>query len=157
MYCTDCHGSDVSPAAGGSGPSGPHGTIWEGMLAQQYTFNTDPSDNTAFYALCYKCHDEGLLRSNLSGFNHNGHIGARGSACIDCHDPHGSHESTRLINFLWEADGIFVVDCVRQKGGGQQPCEPATPEPIWIDDPVNPNQGECWIKCHGSSHTPKSY
>jgi predicted CXXCH cytochrome family protein len=157
IYCTDCHGSDVSPAAGGTGPNGPHGTNWEGMLAQQYTFNTDPSDNSAFYALCYKCHDEGLLRSNLSGFNHNGHIGARGAACIDCHDPHGSHKYKRLINFLWEADGIFVVDCVRQKGGGLQPCEPATPEPIWIDDPVNPNQGECWIKCHGSAHTPKTY
>ena len=35
-------------------------------------------------------------------------IGSRGGACILCHDPHGSHKFKRLINFLWEADGIFV-------------------------------------------------
>jgi predicted CXXCH cytochrome family protein len=155
MYCTDCHNSDVSAAAGGTGASGPHGSNWEGLMAQQYTFNTDPSGAIELFAVCYKCHDEGRLTSNLSGFNHQGHIGARGGACIDCHGPHGSFASTRLINFLWEADGIFVVDCYdRDRKTGV--CSADEPEPRWGDGPT-PHTGECWITCHGSSHSPKTY
>jgi len=157
IYCTDCHNSDTSGAGGGTGADGPHGSTWEGLLAQQYTFNTDPANNAAFYALCYKCHDQGVLLADVTNFPHSSHIQSRGAACINCHDPHGSHAYDRLLNFLWVSDGVAVVDCIRGKGGGTQPCSTAEPYqvPTWVDNGTN--AGECWLDCHNAEHSPKTY
>lgn len=157
IYCTDCHNSDLSEAAGGTGPNGPHGSSWEGLLAEQYTFNTDPPNNMALYALCFKCHDQGVLLADVTNMPHSAHIQARGASCINCHDPHGSHKMARLLNFLWVSDGIAVVDCIRGKGGGTQPCDPAEPyqEPTWVD--LGTNSGECYLQCHNATHSPKTY
>ncbi len=157
IYCTDCHNSDNSEAAGGTGPNGPHGSFWEGLLTQQYTFDTDPPNNMAFYALCYKCHDQGVLLADVTFGSHSSHIQSRGASCIICHDPHGSHAMDRLMNFLWVSDGIVVADCIRDKGGGTPPCDPTEPyqAPTWIDNGVN--AGECWLECHNANHSPKTY
>ncbi len=155
IYCTDCHNSDNSEAAGGTGANGPHGSSWEGLLTQQYTFNTDPANNMAFYALCFKCHDQGVLLADITFQSHSSHIQSRGAACINCHDPHGSHAMDRLMNFLWVSDGIVVVDCVRNRNN--EPCDPTEPYqvPTWVD--TGTNAGECWLDCHNAEHSPKTY
>lgn len=157
IYCTDCHNGDTSAAAGGTGADGPHGSSWEGLLTRQYTFDTDPPNNMALYALCFKCHDQGVLLADVTNMPHSAHIQARGAACINCHDPHGSHKMARLLNFLWVSDGIAVVDCIRNKGGGTQPCSTAEPyqQPTWVDNGTN--AGECWLQCHNAEHSPKTY
>ena len=158
IYCTDCHSSDSSGAAGGVGPDGPHGSNVEGLLAQAYVLdiNSTASD-TASYALCYKCHDEAIVRSNASFSKHDAHLGNRQGSCMKCHDPHGSHAYPRLLNFLWVSDGQTIIDCRRQSGGGTQPCDTSDgfSAPGWVDGPGM--TGECYMECHGTDHKPKTY
>jgi predicted CXXCH cytochrome family protein len=159
IYCTDCHNSDASEASGGVGPNGPHGSTEEGLLADGYVLdiNSTASD-TASYALCYKCHDEAIIRSAASFNKHDAHLGNRQGSCMKCHDPHGSHEAARMINFLWMSDGQEIIDCVRGKGGGTQPCDFAGTGysvPTWVDGPGM--TGECWLVCHGTGHSGKTY
>jgi predicted CXXCH cytochrome family protein len=160
IYCTDCHNSDQSEASGGVGPNGPHGSTEEGLLADGYVLdiNSTASD-TASYALCYKCHDELTIKSAASFNKHDAHIGNRQGSCMKCHDPHGSHQYPRLINFLWWSDGQIVIDCIRQKGGGTQPCDTTNTggvaAPVWVD--TGSFTGECWLSCHGTGHAGKTY
>lgn len=155
IYCTDCHNSDRSQAAGGTGPNGPHGSAVEGLLAQGYVLdiNSTASD-TASYALCYKCHDELTIRSTASFPKHDAHLGNRQGSCMKCHDPHGSHHAGRLINFLWQSDGQVVIDC---DGRGRQTgtCDGTYPKPTWVD--TGSFTGECWLNCHGTGHAGKTY
>jgi predicted CXXCH cytochrome family protein len=149
IYCTDCHSSDVSPAAGGVGPNGPHGSMWEGLLAQQYTLSSETAASPSLYELCYKCHSEVSLLNDESGFPHNRHIDRRRSPCVNCHDPHGSHESTRLINFLTMSND--------QPGGLNIEPDRDNFGPVWIDDLQDPDRGECSLTCHGTGHDPRGY
>lgn len=156
MYCTDCHNSNVSEAAGGTGPNGPHGSTVEGLLAQGYVLDINSAaSDTASYALCFKCHDELTIKSAASFNKHDAHIGNRQGSCFKCHDPHGSHQYPRLLNFLWWSDGQIIIDCLRQKGGGTQPCDAAYPKPTWVD--TGSFTGECWLSCHGTGHSGKTY
>lgn len=158
MYCTDCHNSNVSEAAGGTGPNGPHGSTVEGLLAQGYVLDINSSaSDTASYALCFKCHDELTIKSTASFNKHDAHIGNRKGSCFKCHDPHGSYAYPRLLNFLWWSDGEIIIDCLRQKGGGTQPCDTSDgfSEPGWVD--TGSFTGECWLSCHGTGHSGKTY
>jgi predicted CXXCH cytochrome family protein len=155
IYCTDCHNSDASIAAlGGTGPNGPHGSTEEGLLADTYEMNVGAAASAATSRLCFKCHDEAIVLSNASFNKHSAHLNNRKGTCIKCHDPHGSHQYPRLINFLWWSDGDVQVDCPRQSGGGYQPCEVAYPTPTWVDGPNM--TGACYLDCHGTGHA-KTY
>ncbi len=157
IYCTDCHNSNQSAAAGNAGPDGPHGSNVEGLLAQGYVLdiNSTASD-AASYALCYKCHDEAIIRSNASFAKHDAHLGNRQGSCMKCHDPHGSYQNTRLINFLWWSDAQYVIDCVRGKGGSSNVCDPdGFQEPTWQD--TGSFTGSCTLECHGTGHSGKTY
>jgi predicted CXXCH cytochrome family protein len=162
IYCTDCHNSDASAAAGGTGPDGPHGsstpTTLEGMLALGYVLDINSSaSDTASFALCYKCHDELTIKSTASFSKHDAHLGNRQGSCVKCHDPHGSFAYPRLLNFLWWSDGQIVIDCIRGKGGGTQPCDTSDgfSEPGWVDGPGM--TGLCYLSCHGTGHAGKTY
>ncbi|MDH5557397.1 MAG: hypothetical protein OEZ03_08605 [Alphaproteobacteria bacterium] len=162
IYCTDCHNSDASEAAGGTGPNGPHGsstpTTFEGLLAMGYVLDINSAaSDTASYALCYKCHDELTIKSTASFVKHDAHIGNRQGSCMKCHDPHGSKAYPRLLNFLWWSDGQIVIDCIRGKGGGAQPCDTADgfSAPGWVDGPGM--TGACYLVCHGTGHAGKTY
>ena len=77
---------------------------------------------------------------------------------MKCHDPHGSFAFPHLLNFLWVSDGQIIIDCVRQQGGGTQPCDVADTgfnEPGWEDG--GELSGRCWLVCHGTSHASKTY
>lgn len=147
IYCTDCHNSDTSQAAGNTGPNGPHGSNWAGQLALQYTFNPENNYSSALYDLCFKCHSESLILADASGFPHNRHLGTRKRSCMNCHDPHGSHAYPHLIN--------FQVFSNYPGGPWDITGEGAFADPTWQD--TGTYQGSCYLNCHGIRHSPKTY
>ena len=97
--CTDCHNSDQSPNAGGSGANGPHGSIYAPLLERNLnTLDFQPEGPQAF-ALCYKCHSRDSILANQSFKFHSTHVVNDHTACTTCHDSHGVADAPHLINF----------------------------------------------------------
>ena len=145
IYCSDCHSSNSSPAAGGVGPSGAHGSTHEGLLSQAYDF--DPENATSLSNdLCFKCHDSTNLYSDQS-FPHTEHVVMENTACINCHDPHGSASNQHLINFLISSNVGGQVRIITGQGDYA--------EPTWIDTGLH--SGTCWLNCHGKVHAGENY
>ncbi|WP_136810103.1 cytochrome c3 family protein [Desulfosediminicola flagellatus] len=102
MYCTDCHGSDDP-----EGARGPHGSMNEYLLVERYETTDMTRESAEAYALCYKCHDRGVILSGRSGFSlHRKHVENANTPCAVCHDPHGisatqgnADNNGSLINF----------------------------------------------------------
>jgi predicted CXXCH cytochrome family protein len=124
IFCTDCHNSDDNREFGGSGPSGPHGSIFPHILERRYEFsqaaapgttvtNLFPNPNLSTqggpgggpYALCAKCHDLNQILNNTSFSEHARHIKQDGFSCSVCHTAHGMGAQSgtvsgeRLVNF----------------------------------------------------------
>lgn len=149
IYCTDCHNSDTSAAAGGTGANGPHGSNNEALLAQTYALDPIvPTGGSTDFVLCFKCHSQAaLLTTNLSAFSHDRHINTRTKSCVNCHDPHGSHNSNHLISFQDNSSytgGPYVIS-----GRG------AYPVATFIDNGTY--SGTCFLTCHGNGHGGRSY
>jgi hypothetical protein len=113
MYCTDCHGSNVTsatsvipngtvPATGAGNPWGPHGSANPFIL--KGTWNADSSTGSA--PLCLKCHNptssSGFCCGSGDGNLHAFHItkGASPLQCTWCHVavPHGWKNKAFLVN-----------------------------------------------------------
>lgn len=146
IYCTDCHNSDQSSAGTGNGAEGPHGSIYSPILAERYSlrpvsFGAASSET----ALCFKCHEEGVLKNPAtpSGYLHLSH--ENNGTCIACHDPHGSTRGPHLINFGTRNDLAPAGGSTRIIGAGSAPGTP-----LFIETAEG---GECWLKCHtGPEH-----
>ncbi|MCP4005036.1 MAG: hypothetical protein GY725_12655 [bacterium] len=144
IYCSDCHASDRGPGAGGSGPAGPHGSVFEHILERQYnTIDGVPYD-PSLYDLCFKCHSESSLRSDISFDKHKKHFEEEDAPCSACHDPHGVSDGTpsnnsHLINF-----DLSIVS-----------ADPNTGRLEFED--LGDNAGQCYLQCHGEDHSPESY
>jgi predicted CXXCH cytochrome family protein len=149
MQCSDCHGSNLSEKAGGTGPNGPHGSNVRPLLLAGYdTADYTPESEDA-YALCYRCHyrdTSGGVLTDRSFPLHREHIVDENTPCSACHDPHGIASAqgsflnnTHLINF----DRSIVFP------------DAATGRLEYIDDGVF--RGQCFLRCHGVDHSPKSY
>lgn len=150
IYCTDCHDSDRSTKVGGTGPNGPHGSLYSPILRQRYEMQVGAPENFASYALCYRCHDRDVLlldssfkKRSASGMGgHSRHLMAGGGTpCSVCHDPHGIYDNahltgdhTHLINFDTSVVG---------PASGQT-------NPIFTDTGVF--SGSCTLVCHGVVH-----
>lgn len=141
ISCGDCHGSDDI-----SGPDGPHGSEFRGLLRRNYQQNDGWPENDFAYDLCYGCHDRRSILNNESFPYHSNHIvgdpmsGKPGTSCMTCHDAHGSPDYRYLIRFNEEfvfpnADGKLAFE---EKG-------------------VYAQSGSCFLNCHGIEHNPKSY
>ncbi|MHC4429281.1 MAG: cytochrome c3 family protein, partial [Planctomycetota bacterium] len=140
VLCSDCHGSDTSRKAGGSGPNGVHGSNERPLLLARYdTIDLTPESNLA-YALCYRCHDrdgfDGILQDR--SFPHRLHVVEQAAPCSICHDAHGisSAQGTRLRNsHLINFDTRVVFP------------DPVTGRLEFEDQGVF--RGSCTLMCHG--------
>jgi hypothetical protein len=124
ILCTDCHNSDDNREFGGTGPNGPHGSMFAHILERRYEFsqapvpgklvtNLFPSPNLSAqggsnggpYALCAKCHDLTKIMNNPSFSEHSRHVVQDGFSCSVCHTSHGlgaqsgTISGERLVNF----------------------------------------------------------
>jgi hypothetical protein len=108
IFCTDCHNSDDNREFGGTGPNGPHGSLYPHVLERRYEMsqassgpgsaitNLFPGPQTSAggaspgpWALCGKCHNlTTLLNDNSVHAMHvtNSQVGA---SCSVCHTAHG--------------------------------------------------------------------
>jgi predicted CXXCH cytochrome family protein len=133
--CTDCHNNDQSPAAGGSGANGPHGSIYIPLLERMLLLTDGTPYNPNNFALCYKCHASSVVDSRLatSWSSHQTHIEQYRAACTTCHDSHAATQP-HLINF----NTAYVL--------------PYNGRISYTSTGMN--HGTCTLTCHdGSGHT----
>ncbi|HEU6446876.1 MAG TPA: cytochrome c3 family protein [Verrucomicrobiae bacterium] len=138
ITCTDCHNSDSSPAAGGSGANGPHGSIFAPLLERNLNTQDFQAESAQAYALCYKCHDRGSILANQSFKFHSTHVVNDQTACTTCHDSHGVTDAPHLINF----NTTYV-----------------TPSSSGRIEYVSTGflHGNCTLTCHGKDHQATPY
>jgi hypothetical protein len=144
ITCGDCHSSDDTRALGGTGPAGPHGSIYKPILAQRYDEMDFSMESPSSYALCYRCHQrDSLLRDD--SFKHKLHVVDQQSPCSICHDPHGISSAqgtvqnqSRLINF--DRSVVF-------------PNQAAKLEYVNLGT----FHGQCSLTCHGKEHIATPY
>ena len=137
-YCTDCHNSDQGPKAGGSGASGPHGSIYAPILERNLVLTDRQSESPAAYALCYKCHSRTSILANQSFRYHRTHVVDKQTACTTCHDSHGVANAPHLIN--------FNTSYVTPSSNGRLE---------YLS--TGKYKGTCSLTCHGVDHKAKSY
>ena len=150
IFCTDCHNSDDNREFGGTGPNGPHGSIYPHVLERNYQFsqaatpggtvtNLFPNPDltvTGPYSLCAKCHDLTQILANTSFQRHSLHVADKGFSCSVCHTSHGmgavspSVTGERMVN--------FDTNVVGQNGAA----------PI----SYNHTMQTCTLTCHGVAH-----
>ena len=112
IACSDCHSSDTV-ALGQISMRGPHGSMYEPILARRYeTSGGEVSESFQTYALCYNCHNRTVILSEGSDkFPHGKHVQDASASCAICHDAHGSRQHPRLINFmLTDQAGTTIVE-----------------------------------------------
>lgn len=147
MTCTDCHSNDQGPAAGGTGPRGPHGSAFPPLLARQMQTTDFSVESAGTYALCYGCHSRDSILGDQSFHavnslnqdrGHRFHIVDAKAACTTCHDSHGVVSVPRLINF-----NILYVT----------PSSNGRLEYV----STGGSSGNCSLTCHGTDHAATSY
>ncbi len=145
ITCTDCHNSDDARINGGSGPNGPHGSIFEPLLARNYDTRDFAVESAQTYALCYGCHSRSSILNNESFPLHNLHVVNENAPCSACHDAHGVPNSARggdhshLIN--------FDISIVRPSDVSRR---------LEFRD-TGRLSGSCTLTCHGFNHEGLTY
>ena len=146
--CTDCHNSDSSSTPGSDGAPGPHGSIYEPLLIDNYTTQDFTSESPRAYALCYRCHDRQSILGDESFPLHQVHIVRSRAPCSACHDAHGISRTqgnatthSNLINF-----DLSIVQPV--SGGLRSRIE-------FVDR--GQYRGSCTLACHGVIHVGFEY
>ncbi|RNC68722.1 MAG: cytochrome C [Desulfuromonadales bacterium] len=142
ISCGDCHGSENPDS-----PQGPHGSLYEHILVDNYSTKDNQSETPFAYALCYRCHNRASILGNESFRYHAQHIqgkggttGSTGTSCYTCHNSHGSQENRYLIRFN------PTVVSPNSKGMLK-----------YVEKGVSTFRGECYLSCHGVDHNPKVY
>jgi predicted CXXCH cytochrome family protein len=148
VACSDCHGSDTSRKAGGSGPDGVHGSNIAPLLLAQYETIDNTPESAAAYALCYRCH----FREGVNGilgdrsFPHSIHVSGSRTPCSVCHDAHGisstvgnAVNNSHLMNF--DVSIVFP--------------DPVTGRLEFVD--TGRFSGSCTLTCHGQRHFEETY
>jgi len=140
ITCSDCHGNDDI-----DGPKGVHGSMNRFILKDNFEASDNISESAYAYALCYRCHSRTSILANESFRYHALHIQGRsitqaGTSCFTCHNSHGSVDAKYLIRFnpsVVSPNSNGLLKFV-EKGNAKF-------------------SGECFLKCHGVNHNPKSY
>ena len=134
MLCIDCHNNDQGPGANGTGPKGPHGSRYAPLLERNLAQVDFQPESANTYALCYKCHSQGVLMADRL---HGQHVRDQKTSCTTCHDAHGVQNQAHLINF----NTIYV--------------KPLNGQTSYRD--LGAGRSTCTLACHGASHNNKSY
>jgi hypothetical protein len=141
LYCTDCHNSDQARSANGTGPNGPHGSIYPHLL--QLNLFQDAAGGgggggggSTGSALCNKCHNVSTVRNESPHGDHNG-VG-----CTTCHDPHGviggnPSANRAMMNFDTGVAAKSTTYFGYFSGVG--------------------GRNGCYTNCHGENHNPRTY
>jgi len=140
ILCSDCHGNDDA-----KGPKGVHGSRNQYILVDNYNTADNIFESPQAFALCYRCHSRASILGNESFRYHSLHIQGSsiqklGTSCFTCHNSHGSTEYKYLIKF-----NPLVVS-PNSKGLLK-----------YVEKGSAKFSGECYLKCHGVDHDPKSY
>jgi predicted CXXCH cytochrome family protein len=144
VTCTSCHNND-DWTQGGASPGGPHGSRYEGILGRQYETNDPTTESPGNFALCYECHNRDFLLNDQAGtFGHQKHIVVANAPCAACHDPHGSRQNPRLIDFM-----------LRDRTGKTVATPSSSARLEYVA--TGAGSGSCYLTCHGVDHNPKSY
>jgi hypothetical protein len=160
VLCTDCHNSDDNREFGGTGPNGPHGSLYPHVLERRYEMskvssgpgssitNLFPGAQTSAggaapgpWALCGKCHNLTTLLNDNSV--HAMHVTnpQTGASCSVCHTAHGISATSpkisggSLVNF----DSTVVA-----------PNNLSASGPLGIS--YNGPNKTCILVCHSVSH-----
>jgi predicted CXXCH cytochrome family protein len=148
ITCTDCHTSDNARAGGGTGANGPHGSIFEPLLARNYETADFTIESEQSYALCYGCHSRTSILNSESFSRHQRHIVDIRTPCSACHDAHGiyrgqgnSTNHSNLINF-----DLSIV----------MPMDTPAGRKIEYND-TGRLSGNCTLTCHGFPHNNMPY
>lgn len=147
ITCLDCHNSNTSSVAGGSGPDGPHGSIYPRITVRRYETADNTDESTATYALCYGCHDRDSIRGDDSFPEHSRHVRGNDVPCNACHDPHGvsSTQATSSNGFPNNTHLInFATNIV----------SPRSPNQVPVFEDRGTFRGQCYLVCHGMEHCP---
>lgn len=145
LYCSDCHVSDTSKKAGGTGADGTHGSNTRPLLVARYETKDNTSESASAYALCYRCHNRANILSEQSSFKHHKkHVQDKKTPCSACHDGHGISSSqgtatgnSRLIN--------FDTTIAKPYNGRLEFQDTGT------------RHGRCYTTCHSKDHNGLSY
>lgn len=140
ITCSYCHGNDDV-----DGPKGVHGSRYRFILRDNYEVADTVAESAYAYALCYRCHSRTSILGNESFRYHSLHIQGKsialsGTSCYTCHNSHGSVDAKYLIRF-----NTLVVS-PNSKGLLK-----------FVEKGNAKFSGECFLKCHGVDHNPKSY
>ncbi|MFQ5591952.1 MAG: cytochrome c3 family protein [Phycisphaerae bacterium] len=148
ITCIDCHDSDNTRSAGGTGANGPHGSIFEPLLVRRYDTADFTVESEHAFALCYGCHSRTSILGNESFTRHEKHIVTLRTPCAVCHDAHGiyrgqgnSSNHSNLINF-----DLSVVT----------PADTPSGRRIEYQD-TGRLSGNCTLTCHGFTHIEMPY
>jgi len=143
ITCTDCHNSDDARSAGGSGPDGPHGSLFAPLLVRNYETHDFTTETPEAYSLCYGCHSRESILNNESFPLHRRHVVDVRTPCSVCHDAHGIYRGQgnsanhgSLINF-----DLAVV----------MPANSPSGRRIQYED-TGRFSGNCTLTCHGMTH-----
>lgn len=143
VTCVDCHNSDNSRFAGGTGASGPHGSLFEPLLVRNYETDDFTVESANAYALCYGCHSRDSILNDESFSRHRRHIVDIRTPCSACHDAHGIYRGqgnatnhSNLINF-----DLSIVS----------PADTPTGRRLEYID-TGRLSGSCTLTCHGVAH-----
>ncbi|HLO25369.1 MAG TPA: cytochrome c3 family protein [Geobacteraceae bacterium] len=155
VYCSDCHNSEQSKKAGGSGASGPHGSLYPHILLSQYYMpsinETRQLYSASQYDLCYRCHAESFIMGSSSGFvkagvsEHARHVTdpTRLIPCYVCHDPHGISLLSLSVPLPSATNNAHLINFQKD-----YTVSAAVPNPVYTSTGVG--SGNCTTSCHGN-------
>ncbi len=143
ITCIDCHNSDNSRFAGGTGANGPHGSLYDPLLVRNFDTADLTAESAQAYSLCYGCHARDSILNNESFSLHRVHIVDARTPCSVCHTVHGIYRGqgnavnhSSLINF-----DLSVVT----------PADTPQGRRLQYED-TGRLSGNCTLTCHGMTH-----